>query len=235
MSSSVIVVAADLFAATAATWIADLINSAIDARGECALAICGGKTPVPVFQNLVGRTIRWPDVAVFFGDERAVRPEDPDSNFGMARRSLLDHIPIRPDRLHRMEADRPDRATAAEEYDRLLPRRLDILLLGVGPDGHTASLFPGSAALSETDRRVVAVPGPPPPIQPQVARMTITPPVIGAAREAVVLVNGSGKAALLSRILEGPSDPIDLPAQLALGGTWILDRAAAGQLHRRDD
>jgi 6-phosphogluconolactonase len=117
----------------------------------------------------------------------------------------------------------------------LLPPRLDILLLGVGPDGHTASLFPGSPALLETDRRVVAVPGPPPPIQPQVARMTITPPVIGAARHVAVLVSGIAKAALLARILEGPSDPITLPAQFARRGTWILDRAAAGQLHRRDD
>jgi 6-phosphogluconolactonase len=172
---------------------------------------------------------------VFFGDERAVPRDDPDSNFGMACRSLLDHVSIRGDRVHRMEADCPDRAVAAEEYDRLLPPRLDILLLGVGPDGHTASLFPGSPALLETDRRVVAVPGPPPPIQPQVARMTITPPVIGAARNVAVLVSGIAKAALLARILEGPSDPITLPAQFARRGTWILDRAAAGQLHRRDD
>ena len=235
MSSSVIVVAADRFAATAATWIADRANSAIEARGECTLALCGGNTPVPVFEELVGRTIRWPEVVVFFGDERAVPRDDPDSNFGMACRSLLDHVSIRGDRVHRMEADRPDRAVAAEEYDRLLPPRLDILLLGVGPDGHTASLFPGSPALLETDRRVVAVPGPPPPIQPQVARMTITPPVIGAARNVAVLVSGIAKAALLARILEGPPDPITLPAQFARRGTWILDRAAAGQLHRRDD
>lgn len=235
MPLSVIVVAADVFAATAATRIADLIHAAIEARGECSLALCGGSTPVPVFQDLVGRAIRWSQVAVYFGDERAVPPEHPDSNVGMARRSLLDHVPIRGDRVHRMEADRIDRAAAAEEYDQLLPNRLDILLLGVGPDGHTASLFPGAAALSETRRRVVTVPAPPPPIEPRVSRMTITPPVIGAAREVVVLVNGSGKAALLARILEGPTDPAELPAQVARFGTWILDRAAAGQLQRRDN
>jgi 6-phosphogluconolactonase len=235
MSSSVIVVAADVFAATAATWISDRIHAAMEARDECSLALGGGTTPVPVLRDLVACTIRWASVAVYFGDERAVPPDHPDSNFGMARRSLLDHVPVRNDRVHRMEADRPDLAAAAEDYERLLPRRLDILLLGLGPDGHTASLFPGSAALSEVARRVVAVPPPPPPIEPRVSRMTITPPVIEAAREVLVLVTGSGKAALLDRILDGPPDLAGLPAQIARRGTWILDHAAASQLHRRDN
>jgi 6-phosphogluconolactonase len=234
MSSSVIVVAEELFASAAATWIADLINSAIDERGACSLALCGGHTPVAVFQDLVGRTIRWAQVAVYFGDERAVPPDHPDSNFGMARRALLDHVPVEPDRIHRMAAERPDLAAAAEDYARLLPSCLDILLLGLGPDGHTASLFPGSAALSETGRLVVAVPSPPPPIEPRVRRMTITPPVIDAARQVVMLVTGEGKAALLERILDGPPDPATMPAQLARRGTWIVDRPAATQLHRRE-
>ena len=171
---------------------------------------------------------------MYFGDERAVPPDHPDSNFGMARRTLLDHVPVRSDQVHRMAADRPDLAAAADDYARLLPPCLDILLLGMGPDGHTASLFPGSAALSETERLVVAVPAPPPPIAPQVARMTITPPVIDAARQVVMLVTGEGKAALLARVLDGPPDPAALPAQLARRGTWIVDRAAATQLHRRE-
>jgi 6-phosphogluconolactonase len=234
MSPSVIVVAEDLFAPAAATWIADLINSTIDERGDCTLALCGGHTPVAVLQDLARRTIRWAHVAVYFGDERAVPPDHPDSNFGMARRALLDHVPVRVDRVHRMAADRPDLAAAAEDYAQLLPPSLDVLLLGLGPDGHTASLFPGSAALSETARLVVAVPPPSPPIEPQVSRMTITPPVIDAARQVVTLVTGDGKAALLARILEGPQDPAALPAQVARRGTWIVDRAAAGQLHRRE-
>lgn len=232
MSSSVIVVAADDFAATAAACIANLMHAAIEARGECSLALAGGRTPAPVFHHLVGRAIRWPRVAVYFSDERAVPPDHPDSNFGMARRELLDRVPVPPGRIHRMEAERDDRTQAAEEYDRLLPGRLDILLLGVGFDGHTASLFPGSAALSERKRRVVAVPAPPPPIEPAVSRMTITPLVIEAARAVVVLVTGAEKAALVARILEGPADPLELPAQFAGRGTWILDRAAAGQLQR---
>jgi 6-phosphogluconolactonase len=234
MSPSVVVVAEELFAPAAATWIADHINSAIDERGDCTVALCGGHTPAAVFQDLVGRTIRWAQVAVYFGDERAVPPDHPDSNFGMARRALLDHVPVRFDRIHRMAADRPDLAAAADDYAQVLPRCLDILLLGLGPDGHTASLFPGSAALSETGRSVVAVPPPPPPLEPQVSRMTITPPVIDAARQVVMLVTGDGKAAVLARVLDGPPDRAALPAQLARRGTWIVDRAAASQLHRRE-
>ncbi|MGH7593782.1 MAG: 6-phosphogluconolactonase [Gemmatimonadales bacterium] len=235
MASAVIVVAVNAFAATAAARIADFIGSAVAIRGGCSLALCGGATPVPVFRQLVTRAVPWSEVAIFFGDERAVPPDHPASNFGMARRSLLDHVPVRTDRIHRMEAERTDRVAAAEDYAELLPPHLDVLLLGVGPDGHTASLFPGSAALSETGRRVVAVPPPSPPIEPAVGRMTITPPVIDAATQVVVLATGAGKAALLERILEGPSDPVQLPAQLARRGMWILDRAAAVQLHRRDD
>jgi 6-phosphogluconolactonase len=234
MASSVIVVAEELFAPAAATLIADLINAAIDERGDCSLALCGGHTPEPVLQALAERTIHWARVAVYFGDERAVPPAHPDSNFGMARRTLLDHVPVQSDRVHRMAADRPDIAVAAEDYARLLPSRLDILLLGLGPDGHTASLFPGSPALLETRRTVVAVPPPPPPIEPQVRRMTITPPVVDAARNVVVLVTGAGKAALLARVLDGPPDPAALPAQIARRGTWIVDRAAASQLHQRE-
>jgi len=233
MASSVIVVAEELFASAAATWIADLIDSAIDERGECSLALCGGHTPEPVLRDLVGRTIRWARVAVYFGDERAVPPDHPDSNFGMARRTLLDHVPVPGDRVHRMAADRTDLAAAAEDYAGLLPSSLDILLLGLGPDGHTASLFPGSPVLLETGRLVVAVAPPPPPIEPQVRRMTITPPVIDAARNVAVLVTGPDKAAVLARVLDGPPDPAALPAQIARRGTWIVDRAAARQLHRR--
>jgi 6-phosphogluconolactonase len=171
---------------------------------------------------------------VYFGDERAVPPDHPDSNFGMARSALLDHVPVQFDRVHRMAAEEPDLASAAEDYARLLPARLDVLLLGLGPDGHTASLFPGSAALSETGRLVVAVSRPAPPIEPSVRRMTITPPVIDAARQVVMLVTGEGKAAVVARVLDGPLDPAVLPAQIARHGTWIVDHAAASQLHLRN-
>ncbi len=114
------------------------------------------------------------------------------------------------------------------------PPQLDLLLLGVGPDGHTASLFPQSPALLERVHRVVPAAPPPLPLQPQLRRMTITPPAIAAARQIVIMVTGADKAKLVARILEGPDQPTTLPAQLARGGTWVLDPAAAGQLQRRD-
>jgi 6-phosphogluconolactonase len=178
--------------------------------------------------------VRWASVAIYFGDERAVPPDHPDSNFGMARRALLDRVAIPAPGIHRMEAERHDVATAAAEYDRLLPPRLDVLLLGAGPDGHTASLFANSPALREHRRRVLAVGPPPPPLQPQLRRMTITPPVIAAARHAVVMVTGQEKSAMVARVLEGPDNANTLPAQLARSGTWILDDAAASLLQRKD-
>jgi 6-phosphogluconolactonase len=234
MVSSVVVAASDSFASTAAGAIEAGINEAIAARGRCTLALCGGNTPVAAYQELAARAIRWADLSIYFGDERAVPPEDPASNFGMARGALLGHLTVPPQSVHRMEAERIDRDAAAREYGALLPDRLDLLLLGIGPDGHTASLFPHTPALHEATRRVLAVASPRLPLQPQVPRMTITPSVISAARRVMVLVSGADKAALLARILEGPYQPDTLPAQLARAGTWILDRAAAGQLPRRD-
>jgi 6-phosphogluconolactonase len=234
MPTSLIVVAPASFAVSAAAHIADLMQAAIAARGQCAIALCGGTTPGPVLEALGKCGVRWSDLLVFFGDERAVPPVHPDSNFGLARRALLDHVPIPAGRIHRMEADRIDLDVAALDYEARLPDPLDVLLLGIGIDGHTASLFPGSPAVRESRRRVVAVPPPPPPVVPRVARMTITPPVIAAARHVVVMATGSAKAGVLAGILEGPERPEQLPAQLARGGTWILDTPAAKQLHQKE-
>jgi 6-phosphogluconolactonase len=229
-----VVAASETFAGTAARLIADMIASAVAARGTCSVALCGGNTPVPVYQDLAAQSVRWDNVAIYFGDERAVPPDHPDSNFGMARRTLFSQAGIAAQQIHRMEAERSDIDAAAAEYDHQLPPRLDLLLLGVGPDGHTASLFPSSPALLERVHRVAAVAPPPPPLQPQLRRMTLTPPAIAAARQIVIMVTGADKAELLARILEGPDQPTTLPAQLARGGTWVLDPAAAGQLQRRD-
>lgn len=216
------------FAGAAAAWIAEAINHAVAAQGSCALALAGGSTPQPVYRALArppyDQAVVWERVRVYFGDERAVPPDSPDSNFGTARESLLRHLAIPEKQIFRMEAERADREVAAAEYARLLPQRLDLLILGMGPDGHTASLFPGSPALDEKERRVVTVIGPKPPA----ARLTITPPTIAAAEQTVVLVTGGDKAATVERVLRGPFAPKDLPVQLARSGTWILDKAAAG-------
>jgi 6-phosphogluconolactonase len=214
----------------AAEWIAAAVDDAIRERGRCALALSGGATPRPVYARLalppLAAGITWESVEIFFGDERAVAPTDPASNYGMARAALLDRVSVLPAQVHRMEADRADREAAARDYERVLPERLDVLLLGMGPDGHTASLFPRSPGLHERRRRVVPATGPTPPRQ----RLTITPPVIAAARRVAVLVAGAEKAGVLTRVLRGPARPRDLPAQLALGGVWFVDRDAAAQL-----
>jgi len=218
------------FAAAVADWIADALEADLRESGRCTVALAGGGTPRPVYERLArdprARALRWKDVDIYFGDERAVPPADPESNYGMVVSVLLATDPISAARVHRLEAERPDRDAAAREYGAALPDRLDLLLLGMGADGHTASLFPGSPALEERTRRVVAVTGPKPPV----ARLTITPPVIAAARRVAVLVAGAGKAATVARAVEGPARPTDLPVQLALGGVWFLDREAAARL-----
>jgi 6-phosphogluconolactonase len=208
-------------------WLALEVTRAIAERGTCAVGLAGGRTPQPVYRALASHPgIEWGKLDVFFSDERAVPPDHPDSNYRMVRLALLSRVPIPAGRVHRMEADRSDREAAAREYERLLPRELDILLLGMGSDGHTASLFPGSAALDERRRLVVPVLGANAPAE----RLTITPPVIEAARKVAVIATGEDKAAMVVRALEGPFAPKAVPVQLAQRGLWFLDRAAAARL-----
>jgi 6-phosphogluconolactonase len=219
-------------AEAAAEWIAAAAAADIRARGGFSLALAGGATPRPVYErlardDLAGR-VEWDRVAIFFGDERSVPPSDRASNYRMAAAALLDRVPIPKSRIHRMEAERADLEAAARDYERSLPEHLDLLLLGMGADGHTASLFPGSPALEERARRVVPVTVTVPPR----LRLTITPAVIAAARRVAVLVAGAEKAATVVRVLEGPPRPRELPAQLALKGLWFLDHDAAARLAR---
>jgi 6-phosphogluconolactonase len=217
----------------AAAWIADAIAAAVVERGTCAIALSGGSTPRAVYEHLArdDMSVPWGHLEVFFGDERCVPPDDPASNYHMALDALLRHVPIPPTRVHRMPADAADVDAAARAYEALLPERLDVLLLGMGADGHTASLFPGAPTLDERERRVVPAEGPTPPRR----RLTITPPVIAAAHRAVMIVAGAEKAEAVERALQGPFDPHALPAQLALGADWILDRDAAARLPQRGE
>ena len=217
-----IAVRSESFAATAAAYIAHKLR----AMGELetiSIGLSGGRTPGPIYRRLAA----WPDLPwartqIFFADERAVPATDPASNYRLAREGLLDRIPITPEAVHRMEAERPDLDRAAEEYDQRLPPRLDLLILGIGEDGHTASLFPGSTAVMEDTRRVVPVEGPHEPRH----RITITPPVIGSARLVVVLAQGAAKAEAVNLALVKAGTPERCPARLARHGVWILDREA---------
>lgn len=222
----IIVVERAALAESAARWLAERIADVTAAKGGCRLALAGGSTPAPAYRALAARELAWRSVEIFFGDERAVPPNDPQSNYRMARETLLDAASIPSDHIHRMPAERLDREAAAAEYARRLPEHLDLIILGVGEDGHTASLFPGSSALKEPVRKVLPVVGPKPPSD----RLTVTPRVIEAAREKIVLVSGAAKAGAVAQALEGPDQPVQCPAQLARDGIWIMDHAAASGL-----
>lgn len=214
----------------AATWITGAIDAVTRLQGRCTIALAGGATPRPIYERmatapLAGR-VAWDRVAVYFGDERRVPPAHPDSNYRMAYESLLRHVAIPSASVHRIEGERADADAAARDYERLLPASLDVLLLGMGADGHTASLFPHSSALAEGTRRVLPVSRP----APSPGRITISPLVIELAHSILVVVAGAEKAAAVARAREGPYAPDALPVQLALRGTWLIDDDAARDL-----
>jgi 6-phosphogluconolactonase len=212
--------------------------------GKFCAAVSGGQTPRTFFELLasehVAASVPWEQAHLFQVDERAVAPDRPESNYRMIRQALLDHVPAAAANFHRMEAERPDLSAAAKDYERVLalelkpsqgqPPRFDLILLGLGADGHTASLFPGSKALTEGRRWVV------PNFVPKLNthRMTLTYPVLNAAAEVVFVVTGEEKAETLREILEGPRRAEQLPAQGVRPASgrlaWYLDQAAARRL-----
>jgi 6-phosphogluconolactonase len=214
-------------ASRSAEWISNAIREAAAKDGRCTLALTGGSTVRPVYAQLAELPgIPWRSVSIFFGDERGVPPAHPDSNYRLAQETLLARVAIPAAQIHRMGAERADLEQAARDYEALLPDPLDVLLLGMGVDGHTASLFPHAATLAERVRRVAPALGG----IPFLPRLTITPPVIEHARELLMMVAGAEKAPRVARALSGPQDPGELPARLARHGTWILDRFAAAEL-----
>ena len=216
----------------------DAARSAIDERGVFRVALSGGGTPKRVYPLLLEPRRRdavdWSAVEFFWGDERSVPPDHPESNFGIAYQMLIAHLPdVRPDRIHRMPAEAPDLETAALSYESELrlafgargsgPPAFDLIWLGMGPDGHTASLFPGSTALDEHERWAVGNWAP----SQETWRMTLTFPVLEAGRDVLFVVTGADKASALREIRAGLSA---LPAARVAGDQveWIVDAAAAG-------
>jgi 6-phosphogluconolactonase len=222
--------------------VAQAAREAVRERGVFTLALSGGDTPRRLYTELAGGAgIDWPSVEFFWGDERPVPPDHPDSNFGMAHAALLAPLGIAADRIHRIEAERADLDAVARDYESELarvlgsapggePPQLDLVLLGIGEDGHVASLFPHTAALRETRRWVVANEVP----QRATRRVTITFPLIDRARRVLVLASGEAKAAVLAEVLEGAFDPERLPAQRLRAREsptdWFLEAGAASRL-----
>ncbi len=232
---------ASLDAAAAALFVKQA-ESAIEAHGRFSVALAGGGTPGGMYRRLaqppLSTTVDWGRVHLFWGDERCVGPDDPRSNARMAREALLDHVPIPKDQVHPISCHH-DPAGAARDYDALLrdffaPEgpTFDLVLLGLGENGHTASLFPHTEALDAQAHWAARV---------RVAgqdyeRVTLTAPVINRAQRVVFLVSGAQKAAVLKEVLTGPPDPLRLPAQLIRPGEenliWLADRAAAARLEK---
>jgi 6-phosphogluconolactonase len=234
-------------AAVAHQLIAAAANVSIGKRGCFRVALSGGATPRAVYTALAaGENLNWSRWQIFWSDERTVPPTSPDSNYRMTKETLLDplaRLDGAPRIVVRLAGEgNPDAAAAA--YERAIREtvpanptsgagnvpRFDLLLLGIGADGHTASLFPHTPALDETERLVVANPVP----QLDTTRLTFTFPLINAARRIVVLVTGENKAAALRAVLHGPRDPHRLPSQLLhpVDGTitWLVDEAAHSAL-----
>ena len=226
MSGVELIVAPDLNGATrwVAERIADVAEAAVGDSGACSLLLAGGATPRSLYELLSSPLWRarldWSPISVYVGDERYVPPNDPRSNFRMLRETLLDRILIPPRNVHPVPtgAGTPDRD--AETFEKLLRKTLphneddvpqiDLALLGLGPDGHTASLFPGSRAIRESERLVLAVRPPDAPT----SRITVTPRLLNAAREVVILTAGALKAGALLRVLARDGAPESIPARL---------------------
>lgn len=222
--------APDRFVEEAADGIAGAIRDSVAARGVCRLALAGGGTPKPIYAALAGRSdVDWSAVRFFFGDERAVGPSDPSSNYRMVSTTLLEPIAASEEQVFRIHGE-GDPEQAAADYDaRLGAEPLDLVLLGMGGDGHTASLFPGDPGVDVTDRHVVVTTS---PVAPS-TRISLTLAAIDAARCVVLLVSGAGKAERLAEVWRQvvADDPVLPAARVSTERLhWHLDAPAASAL-----
>jgi 6-phosphogluconolactonase len=235
----------ELFGA-AAEEVVRLADSAVAERGRFTIALSGGSTPRSLFNLLATNartTLPWDRMFFFWSDERHVPPTDPDSNYRMANEAMLSKVPVPPGNVFRVPAENADAAAAANEYESTLRKffklepgqfpQFDLILLGMGPDGHTASLFPGTAGLQEKSRLVIAnwVE------KLKTHRLTFTLPLLNAARAVAFLVSGTDKAPVLRSVLEEKVPGEQYPAKLVQPANgrliWFLDRAAASRLSQQ--
>jgi len=241
---------AEALARRAAQYFVEMAGEAAEAQGRARIAISGGSTPKAAFELLADpdqpwrNRMPWEKLDLYWVDERCVPPDDAESNYRMTRETLLDHVPLHPCQIHRIEAELDPEAAAVRyeselrssfRIDGVQTPRFDLVALGLGDDGHTASLFPHTAAVHETSRLVTANQVP----QKDTWRITLTWPLINHARSVFFLVAGQAKAGILKEVLTGPRDPESLPSQLIWPAsgvlTIILDKAAAALLPPTDE
>jgi len=236
---------ANSIAQTAAAEFLEAARESVGEKGSFSIALAGGSTPKTLYgllasNPLLQAKVPWSKIQFFFGDERHVPPDNAESNFCMANEAMLAKVPIDPKQVHRIKAEKRNPAQAAVEYEDDLRTsfglaagqlpRFDLVLLGMGPEGHTASLFPGTKALKEERRLVVSNwVG-----KLYTDRITLTPPVLINAARVIFMVHGEEKAPALKAVLEGPYEPDQLPAQLIrpkMGKVlWLVDPSAASML-----
>jgi 6-phosphogluconolactonase len=230
---------AGALASRAAESFVRLAAEALQTRGRFGVVLAGGSTPERTYALLAEVQLEWRNVHIFWGDERCVPPSCPENNYHRAAQILLDRIAIPPDNVHRIRGELPA-DEAARDYELELRRvfrdelpRFDLVLLGLGTDGHTASLFPGTPLIREKNRWTAAVTHRTPPL-PLIDRVTLTLPVLNAAANVIFLVAGADKAEILSRVLLNPTQSDLLPAHAIkpVSGhlRWLLDQSAAARL-----
>ncbi len=236
-----------LVARHAADEVVRIANEAASAREVFTIALSGGSTPKTLYTLLAQLPalcdcLPWNKMQVFFGDERHVGPGHPDSNYQMAADAMLSKVPLQPEQIHRIKGEYPDTAQAAAEYEEVIRKqfklqagqfpRFDLVLLGMGNEGHTLSLFPGTKALHESQKIVthnwVG--------KLYTERITLTAAAANAAANVIFMIAGSDKACALKAVLEGPHEPEQLPAQMIQPAngtlTWLVDEAAGEMLSK---
>jgi 6-phosphogluconolactonase len=233
----------------AAQYFCEMVSEAVEAQGRARIAVSGGSTPKAAFELLADTNqpwrarMPWDQLDLYWVDERTVPPDHPESNYRMTRETLLDHVPLRPEQVHRMEGELEPEAAAARYESELRNSfrlegaespRFDLVSLGMGDDGHTASLFPFTAAIHEMSRLVAANHVP----QKDAWRLTLTWPVINRASSVFFMIGGEDKAERVREVFMGPRDPERLPSQLIWPSSGILtlflDKAAAALLPATD-
>jgi len=225
---SIVYTSTNDWARLAADTIDKAVRSVLDERDACSLMLTGGRSAALVYSEWASsRDFPPQGTVLFFGDERCVSPDHRDSNYGLTVKTLFPSgLPLELE-INRMEAEGDDLEMAAKEYEACLPRTIDVLLLGLGSDGHIASLFPGSSVFSETDQLVVPVTDSPGAHN----RLTITPSVVNSAHQIFLLAPGEEKGRVLRRALRDVDDVSSLPVRMTLRGTWLLDVSAAKQVN----
>ncbi len=231
----------------AADEVVRIASEAVAARGAFTIALSGGSTPKVLYALLaenpaLRNSLPWDKMKVFFGDERHVGPGHADSNFQMASDTILSKVPLQPKQIHRIKGEYPDTAQAAVEYEATIQRefglkagefpRFDLVLLGMGSEGHTLSLFPGTKALHETQRIVTRNwVG-----KLYTERITLTAPAANNAANIIFMIAGADKACALKAVLEGLHEPEQLPAQMIQPSNgkllWLVDQAAGSMLSK---